>query len=441
MLKTLFFWFAFLTTGYRVIAQTEDTAQSGWRVHYQMTAIMQYHPAFHAAYSGKNSLSSYADHALSLTATLYVGRALWRNAFVYFSPELSGGKGFDNVHGIAGFTNGDIYRVDDPTPQFYIARLYGVQYFPLGFSSTYQDDAPLQMGGYIPDRRLEIIAGKLSMTDLFDDNPISHDPRTQFLNWSIMDDGAWDFPADTRGYDAIVAVGYVSPRWTLRMAESLEPTRANGNKLNWNLHRSHAETVECIYASSWHQHHFYASMHVYRNFTPAPLYEKVVREKLSGIDTSLDVIDPAPVSHSKYGLGISMSYEINDQISCFARSGWNDGHTATWAFTEIDRSLCLGVSYQTPVWHKQQRMQIGLACVVNGLSAPHRHFLQAGGYGFVIGDGELHYRTEDIGEIYLSFPLHDWITITADMQWISHSAYNRDRGPVAVGSMRMHVAF
>jgi len=115
MLKTLFFWFAFLTTGYRVIAQTEDTAQSGWRVHYQMTAIMQYHPAFHAAYSGKNSLSSYADHALSLTATLYVGRALWRNAFVYFSPELSGGKGFDNVHGIAGFTNGDIYRVDDPT--------------------------------------------------------------------------------------------------------------------------------------------------------------------------------------------------------------------------------------------------------------------------------------------------------------------------------------
>lgn len=428
--------------------QVDSIVNQAWNIHGQFTFITQYHPAFHAAYSGKNSLSDSSDHESSLTFTLFIGRRLWRNAAVYFSPEVSGGLGFNDARGIAGFTNGDIYRVDNPTPQGYVARLYLIQYIPLGGSSDVQPDEPLQLGGYVPSRRLEVIAGKLSMTDLFDDNPVSHDPRTQFLNWSIMDDGAWDFPADTRGYDAIVSLGYVTPHWTIRMAEALEPTYANGSTLNWNLHRSHSETIECTYTGTWRQHPLFAGIHVYNNFTPAPEYAAVVRAKKLGTDTTMDVIDPSPVSHSKYGVGVSMSYTANARVQTFLRAGWNDGHTATWAFTEIDRSISAGGMYQIPLpsrqkyWQRSDRfLQIGCAFVVNGLSAPHREFLEAGGYGFVIGDGKLRYATENIAELYALFPLHQLITLTGDFQWIVHPAYNRDRGPVAVGSIRLHVAF
>ncbi|MBX5438914.1 MAG: carbohydrate porin [Thermoflavifilum sp.] len=419
-----------------------------WEIHDQFTFITQYHPAFHAAYSGKNSLSAAADQASSLTATLFIGRRLWRNAMVYCSPEISGGKGFDDVHGIAGFPNGDIYRVNDPSPKGYIARLYVKQYFVLGSSQKKAGKDVLQPETYAPDpaqpasaRQIEAIVGKLSMTDLFDDNPASHDPRTQFLNWSMMDDGAWDFPADTRGYDAILSLAYLAPRFTFRIAEALEPTQANGRKLNWHLHRSHAETIEIIYAGKCFQHHVFAGMHIYHNFTPAPIYATVINEKLTGVDTALDVIDPAATSHAKYGAGISLSEEINNRTQIFLRAGWNDGHTATWAFTEIDRSLSAGGVYQIPFARKQQMMQLGYALAVNGLSAPHRHFLEISGYGFVIGDGHLHYNTEDIAELYLLFPIHRFIAITGDIQAISHPAYNRDRGPVAVGSLRMHVSF
>ncbi|MCL6524726.1 MAG: carbohydrate porin [Thermoflavifilum sp.] len=415
--------------------QMKALPDSNWSIHYQMTVISQYHPSFHAAYSGKNSLSTSADWATSLTSTLYLGRRLWRNAILFASPEISGGQGFNDVRGIAGFTNGDIYRVSDPKPQVYLARLYWVQYIPLSDRLMQQSDEILQVGGYVPESRLELIIGKLPMTDLFDDNVASHDPRTQFMNWSIMDNGAWDFPADVRGYDAIASIAYISHLWKIRFAEALEPVYANAAVLSWDLHKSHSETLEIGYS----ERSFHLRVHAYHNFTPAPRYADVINQKRLGIDTSLDVIHPAADSHAKNGIGINADYQFNTRSIAFLRVGWNDGHTATWAFTEIDRTLSGGLVRDLQLSFSQQPIRLGCAFVINGLSADHRDFIANGGYGFVIGDGRLRYGTENIIEAYLAIPIRQFLQVSGDYQWVQHPAYNCDRGPVSVWSIRVHV--
>ena len=158
--------------------------------------------AFHAAYSGQNSLADTVEsNALSLTTTLFIGRKLWKGAAFYFNPEIAGGEGFSGAKGIAGFTNGETFRIGDPTPTLYTARAYLQQQIPLkGSSYKDVDDDINQVAGKVPTSYINISAGKFAISDFFDDNKFSHDPRTQFLNWSLMSNGAWDYPANTRGY-------------------------------------------------------------------------------------------------------------------------------------------------------------------------------------------------------------------------------------------------
>ncbi|MEJ7660684.1 MAG: hypothetical protein WKG07_14250 [Hymenobacter sp.] len=61
---------------------------------------------------------------LSLTTTLFIGRRLWKNAAVYFNPEVAGGSGLSGATGIGGAPNGETFRIGDPAPQVYLARLY-----------------------------------------------------------------------------------------------------------------------------------------------------------------------------------------------------------------------------------------------------------------------------------------------------------------------------
>ena len=271
---------------------------------------------------------------------------------------------------------------------------------------------------------------------MFDNNTYSHDPRTQFMNWALMSNGAWDYPANTRGYTDAVAVEYITPRWEARIAGSLVPTYANGPDLDYNYLKASGTTFELVRNTAIKNHKGAIRFLAYRNLTKAPAYLDVIKN-----DPALDVIYGKNYGGVKYGFGINGEQELSDNLGVFLRAGWNDGKTATWAFTEIDRSASAGLNYIGKPWDRPGDV-VGIAGVVNGISADHRAFLAAGGYGFIIGDGKLtNYSTENIAEVYYSAKLDKSLFLTGDYQFVANPAYNADRGPVNVFSVRVHVEF
>jgi hypothetical protein len=74
----------------------------------------------------------------------------------------------------------------------------------------------------------------------------------------------------------------------------------------------------------------------------------------------------------------------------------------------------------------------GIAGVINGISGVHQAYLNAGGLGILVGDGQLsNPGSEKIIETYYSFPVFA-AKVTLDYKLIVNPAYNRDRGPASV---------
>ena len=171
-----------------------------WNLYYQATSIGQHHGTFNSPYQGPFSLQNYPERDVSLTTTLFFGLRLDQNTQLYFDPEIAGGKGFSNVNGIANAPNGELPRVASATPKPYIARLYISHDFGFGSEKEHVESDENQLAGDRPMKRYTVIAGRFTVTDFFDNNSYTHDPRTQFMAWGVMYNGAWDYPADTRGY-------------------------------------------------------------------------------------------------------------------------------------------------------------------------------------------------------------------------------------------------
>ena len=163
----------------------QDTVKrQRFNFHFQQTVITQYKPSFHADYNGDNSLLTKEETQSSITTTLFGGARLWKGAEAYFNPELSGGSGLSKTLGAAGFPNGETFRVGGAEPKIYIARLYFTQNFEWGKDKdTISDDAN-QLAGLKSKRYFSVTVGKFGMADFYDGNEFSHDPRTQFMNWS-----------------------------------------------------------------------------------------------------------------------------------------------------------------------------------------------------------------------------------------------------------------
>lgn len=422
-------------------AQTKKDSTENWSTHFQLTVIDQSHPSFKAPYSGENSLNKDAEEALSLTTTLYIGRKLWKGAAVYFNPEVSGGSGVSSARGVAGFVNGETFRIGNPSPALYMGRLYLRQYIALSNDVDTFESANNQLKEYVPKKRVTITAGKFALSDLFDNNSYSHDPRTQFLNWSLMGNGAWDYPANTRGYTDGIVIEYITPSFAIRAAETLVGTYANGPDYDYHFWDAHSTTVEFTKYNTIFNKKGTINLLLFRNVTKAPVYRDVINAYLNHSDVSLDVINGKNYGNVKYGIGLNAEQELSKSLGAFFRASWNDGKTATWAFTEIDRSISLGLSYKGDAWHRADDT-FGVAGVVNGISKDHRDFLAVGGYGFIIGDGKLpNYSTEQIAEAYYSAKLNKNLTLSGDYQFVNNPAYNPDRGPVSVFSIRAHVEF
>ena len=412
-----------------------------WSLHFQQTLIDQWHNNLTTPYAGDYSLADRESAKLSFTSTLFIGRRLWRGAAVYFNPEVAGGSGLSGARGVAGFTNGETFRIGDPSPNLYLARLYLRQVFALGTETDVDLDDLNQVAGPTPRRYFAINLGKMSVADFFDQNSYSHDPRTQFLNWSLMSAGGWDYAANTRGYTVGGVFEYVTPNFTARFASTLMPTLANGPILDFHYGTAHAETVELTQVYHLRGRQGTIRALGFRNVAAMATYNTAIRlAQVTGEQPDVTLVRRD--GHTKIGFGLNAEQEIAKNVGLFARVSYNDGKNETWAFTEIDHSASLGVVSTGARWQRPDD-RLGAAVVVNGISPAHQAYLAAGGYGFIIGDGALNYGLEKIAEVYYSIDLHRYhAAISPDYQFILNPAYNKDRsGPVHVAAVRLHVEF
>jgi high affinity Mn2+ porin len=427
-------------------AQTNDALlkDSGWFAHFQFTGIVQAYPGISSPYSGQNSLQPNGQHAFSVTSTAYLGHALWKGASIYWNPELAGGRGVSSTLGIAGFPNGETFRIGNPEPTVYTGRLFFRQHISLDKEhyETLDEDIANQMRERVSTSRITLTMGKFSLGDFFDGSNVSHDPRMDFMNWAFMNNGAYDYAANTRGYTFGFVAELVKPSWTLRVGTALEPRYANGPDLDEKYFKTNSENIEFEkrWATSKGRKGVLRLLGYY-NINHAPKYRDVINDKLNGTDTTLDVIFGKQYGGKKPGLGINGEQELTASISAFLRLGWNNGKTASWAFAEIDNTVSGGIRIYGNSWHRKAD-NIGVALLSNGISKDHRDFLAVGGYGFMIGDGQLpNYGREDIAEAFYECKLFANIWGTLDYQFVNHPAYNKDRGPVSLFAARVHVEF
>jgi high affinity Mn2+ porin len=412
--------------------------------HFQLTVIDQVHNGFKARYTGKNSLKPIAESALSITSTFFTGRTLWKNGSIYFNPELSGGKGLSSTLGIAGFPNGETFRIGNPIPVVYIARLYIQHRFNFDHSNKEQlKDELNQIHETVSKHRLLITCGKILLPDYFDNNKVSHDPRNDFFNWALMNNGAWDYPANTRGYTEGLVFEYYRYHWTLRGAAALISSTVNGPEMDRNFWKGHGFVMELHHKYSLFKSKLPGNIRLllFYNKTKAADYLKTVNNfRTTGDSSLLNVYNSNVYDGTKYGFGINIDQQVGKYSFVFSRIGWNDGRTGTWEFTEIDQTLTAGFRIYGTKW-KRSLDNIGIAGIINGISKGHQTYLASGGYGFMIGDGRLRYGLEHILELFYQAQMNSFLNLTFNYQFVKNPAYNKDRGPVHLFALRAHVQF
>jgi len=410
-----------------------------WNLYYQATSIGQEHGTFSSPYTGPLSLRDYPEHVVSLTTTLFFGLRLGHNTQFYFNPEIAGGRGFSGVNGIADAPNGELPRVASATPKPYVARLYISHDFGFGSEKEHVEDDANQLGGDRPMVRYTIVAGRFSASDFFDNNAYTHDPRTQFMPWGVMYNGAWDYPADTRGYTWGWLHEFHTRHWSVRYGSTAEPKVANGARFDRRLFRDRGDTFEGERRYSIGDRLGTIRVLGYLNHADAGNYAAAIRlGEQTG--TTPDITAVRQIGTLKYGTGINVEQQVSRDVGFFTRLGWNDGKTQSFAFTAIDRLASGGVSVKGATWKRKEDVA-ATSFTAAGLSGVHALYLSRGGLDFLIGDGKLNYAPEYVWDSYYSARLFPGFFATFDLQKVTNPAYNHDRGPVWIESIRLHMEF
>lgn len=407
----------------------------------QYTFIDQHQESLHSPYAGPLSLRARSDTERSHTFGAYFGVALpWHLAF-YFDVEMFRGAGVSGGTGLGGLTNGDVIRagVAGLGNHAYVARRYLQWSLPLGGESETVERSQDHLPGTQTTRRLVAKLGKMAANDDFDTNRYADSTRTQFMNWDLFNATPWDFAADTRGYTEGLMLAWVNPIWTLRYGIYRMPYQANGPRLESDLSHARGEQVQLSLhpqPDGW-----VLRLLAFRNIARMGSYSEAIAQALATGEVPDVQATDAPGRH-KFGFVINGELPLADggDTGLFMRAGWNDGHTESFAFTEVDRTLNGGFQLSGAHWGRSDD-HIGVGFALNALSPLHREYLKMGGSGFVLGDGALNYAHEEITELYYSYAPFAHLTLSPDFQWIRNPGYNRDRGPAAFAGVRAHVEF
>jgi high affinity Mn2+ porin len=415
-------------------AAADDEA---YAVHGQFTYVGQATSDFNSPYEGANSLSPKIS-AETVDATLYLGAALWRGAQGWINAELDQGFGLDDTLGVAGFPSGEAYKVGKDHPYLRLPRMFVRQCFDLDGEPQPVESGANQLAGTQSANRIVLWLGKFSAVDIFDTNEYAHDARADFLNWSVIDTGTFDYAADAWGYTVGAAAEWYQGAWTLRAGFFDMSDVPNSVHLQPGFHEYQID------AELEHRHEFRgrAGRLLFTLFD-SHANMGLLDEAVELAQSSGTPVDIAAVRRyrNRNGASFSAQQEIAADLGAFLRAGVADGDIEIYEFTEIDRTVSAGLSLKGSRWRRSDDT-VGAGVVDNGISAARERYLNAGGLGIVIGDGRLpHPGPEQIVETYYCAALWKFAHLTFDYQWIGHPAYNRDRGPVSVVAVRLHAEF
>jgi high affinity Mn2+ porin len=408
----------------------------------QANVILQWHSAFHSPYSGKNSLRAAAENDTSKVYTLFLGYELTHTTELFLDVESAGGHGIGAAFGLAGFTNLDVVRNPTLGEIPYIARVMLRQVIPLSDERVETERDEFHLARSLPARRIEFRMGKFGMADFFDLNSYGSDSHLQFLNWTVDNNGAYDYAANTRGYTDGAILEYDDHWFTARFGEVLMPKVANGIHLDADIARARAENLEIEFRGSPIAHRAgVVRLLSYVNHADMGNYREAIENYFAQGEAGVpDIIATRRQGRHKFGFGLNFEQDLSSQISLFGRLGWSDGRNESFAYTEDDRTLELGGFVKGERWHRRND-RAGAVFVANEIVAAHQEYLSLGGLGFLLGDGALSYGPEKIFEGF--YTAHVWRGLFAsfDVQHINNPGYNRARGPVTVAGLRFHTDF
>jgi high affinity Mn2+ porin len=426
-----------------------DTSQSAGRdvtppalqtdnfaIHGQTTFLEQYDPPFRSPYTGPNSLIPNEGRE-TWDATLFLGMRLWDGAEFWVDPEIDQGFGLSATLGVAGFPSGEAFKLGESVPYARVPRAFIRQTIDLGGDTQKVDAAANQFGGSQTANRLVLTIGKFAVTDIFDTNKYAHDPRGDFMNWSLIDTGTFDYAADAWGFTYGSAAEWYQGDWTVRGGIFDLSKVPNSTDLDTTFQQFQwVGEIERRY-ELWGQPGKLAVTGFLTRGRMGSFADAIALAMVTG--------GPADISavrhyNSRGGVSLNLEQQITQELGVFARAGFANGDIEPYEFADIDRTVAAGLSLAGKQWGRPDDT-FGLAGVINGITGVHEQFLDDGGTGILVGDGMLpHPGTEQIIETYYALPV-SFFRLTLDYQFIVNPAYNRDRGPVSVLGARLHAQF
>jgi high affinity Mn2+ porin len=437
-------WRGVLAAGLVLAAASTALAQSDaaatdedYAFHGQVTFVEQFHPGFTSPYRGGNSLDSGSRGMETVAATFFAGFRVWDGGQLYIDPEVDQGFGLSDTFGIAAFPSGEAYKVGSSDPYGRLQQIFFRQVIGLGGGSQSVDPAANQLGMTQSTDNITITLGKFGVTSVFDTNAYAHDPSSDFLNWALIDAGAFDYAADAWGYTYGASVEWTQSWWTLRSGFFAMSRLPNGKELQTDFTQ-----FEVLDEAE-------ARLDLFGKEGKFKLLGFLNRARMGSYD---DAVNLAIATHSipdtalvqKYnsrpGFSLNVEQPVTDDLGAFLRVSFNNGEEEAYEFTEINQSVSGGVSLKGTRWGRDDDT-VGIAGLVDGISQAARRYFAAGGLGTLIGDGQLpHYATENIAEIYYSVQAAKGATATLDYQFVANPAYNADRGPVSIIAVRLHAS-
>jgi high affinity Mn2+ porin len=418
------------------LEKKEEAAElQNWLFHFQGTEILQGQPGFHDPYSGINSLHSGDNFRQTTTADLFFGARLLPGSEVYFNPEYYQGFSFGITHGIAAFPNAQSSKVGKYRGDLFIPHLFLRQVWGFGGEQEQIDGSQLQLAGKADISRFTLTVGKMAVTDQFDNNSYAHDPSSQFLNWAVVDQGSFDFAGDSLGYEYGLTLELNQKRWAARWGIFTVPRVSNGFATDGHFLKAWQQVAELEERYELFGHPGKVRFLGYLESAnmgsfPATLDNPSLHE---------DITKTRRFRYT-YGLGINFEQEISKDIGAFLRAGYRDPNYEFWQYTDISRSLALGLQIKGSAWCRPNDT-FGLADALDGLGHAQRKYFGAGGLGILVGDGKLHYGLENVIETYYNSEVFKGVNVTLDYQLVVNPAYNQDRGPINVFMARLHFQY
>jgi high affinity Mn2+ porin len=419
-------------------ADDQPDAPEWYSLHGQITNVTLYHPSFPSPFRGTNSLDPGSRGDETISATLFAGIRLGNHLEFYADPEVDQGFGLSNTLGIADYPSAEAYKIGAEYPYIRLPRAFGRYVIGLGGETEADAPAANELSGSHRADNLTLTLGKFSVTDIFDTNSYAHDPRADFLNWAIIDAGAFDYAADAWGFTYGAAAEWSQDWWTLR-AGVFDLSRTPNGKFLTRGFGEFSTTAEFEIRQDWLGAPGKLKLLAYEDTGDMANYTDAIRAAAA----NGGVPDLAAVRKygTKPGIVFNAEQQLRPDLGVFLRASLDDGHKEVYEFTEINRSVSGGLSLNGGRWNRPDDT-VGLAGVIDGLSNPALAYFRAGGLGLLIGDGQLKtYGLEKVIETYYSASVIDGIAVSLDYQYIENPAYNADRGPVSVFGFRFHAQF